>query len=102
MNIEDKDIVQDVMLDEEIHGRFNAMMEWCERMHPYYFDKGRMVEIDGDFEPGDDNVYWKYVENSERVGEDQTTRSILKDLRKRMKYYENRLIVEKRLKDTTK
>ena len=103
MKIDDNDIIKDVMLDEEIHGRFNAMMEWCERMHPYSFDKenNKMVEIAGDFEPGGDNVYWKYVENSERVGEDQTTRSILKDLRKRMKHYENRLIVEKRLKDTT-
>ncbi len=90
MIIEDKDVVNGILLDEEINGRFSAMTEWCERMHPYSFDKenNRMVEIAGDFEPGDDNVFWKYVENSERVGEDQTTRSILKDLRKRMKFHE--------------
>jgi len=72
----------------EVHERMYTMMEYCERLHMYYHDKdsNRMVEIHDHDESNE--IYLKFQVNSDRLGEDQTGRSILKDLRKVIKYFE--------------
>tara|TARA_R110002096_G_scaffold153871_1_gene317857 strand:+ start:407 stop:715 length:309 start_codon:yes stop_codon:yes gene_type:complete len=101
MKIEDKDILQGLMLDKEIYDRMYHMCEYLEHLHLYYHDKGenRMIEINDHENP--DEHYLKFKKDSDQAGEDQTTRSILKDLGKRIKWNDNRLIVSKRLKDTS-
>ena len=58
-----------------------------------------MIEIHDHDESNE--IYLKFQKDSDRLGEDQTTRSILKDLRKRIRHYDNRLTVSQRLKDTS-
>ena len=101
MKIEDSDVLQDLQLDEEIYDRMIQMCEYLECLHMYYHDKdnNRMVEINDHDDSG--NIYLQYHIKSDRLGEDQTTRSILKDLGKRIKHYNNRLTVSQRLKDTS-
>ena len=101
MKIEDNDVLQDLMLDKEIHERMYIMCEYMERLHMYYHDKdnNRMIEIHDHDESNE--IYLKFQKDSDRLGEDQTTSSILKDLRKRIRHYDNRLTVSQRLKDTS-
>jgi len=101
MKIEDSNVLQDLQLDEEIYDRMLKMCEYMERLHIYYHNKddNKMVEI---YDHNDPNgIYLKFQKDSDQLGEDQTTRSILKDLGKRIKWNDNRLTVSKRLKDTS-
>jgi hypothetical protein len=96
MNIED-----DLMLDKEIHERMYAMMEWLERIQPIKLHDSN-PDLTVDLTSEEEMMITKLFRiDDEIVHEDQTSRSILKDLRKRIKYYENRLTVDQRLKDTS-
>tara|TARA_A100001201_G_scaffold128561_2_gene113613 strand:+ start:52 stop:309 length:258 start_codon:yes stop_codon:yes gene_type:complete len=71
----------------EVHERMYSMMEYCERIQPIKFDLDRYLikGESGTIDITDQEEMMKstlFRINDEMVEEDQTTRSILKDLRK--------------------
>ena len=82
----------------ETHERMYSMMEWCEKLQPVKLDTERndeQFEYNGDYYKGDDTpiiidltdeeemkITKLFRIDDEIVDEDQTSRSILKDLRK--------------------
>ena len=107
MLIEDQDILEDLMLDKEILKRWYPMMEWLERIKPIKLVEDEVKQITyykdltEDDEMFTETKLFRLVDKEEMISyDDQTTRSILKDLRKRIKHYENRLTVSNRIKET--
>ena len=86
----------------ETHERMYQMMEWLERLQPVKLDVERnteQFEYNGDYYKGDDTpiiidltdeeemkITKLFRIDDELVDEDQTSRSILKDLRKVIKF----------------
>ena len=67
----------------EIHERMYSMMEYCERLQPVKLDLEDHFPTTVDLTDVEEMIKTKLFRlDDEMVDEDQTTRSILKDLRK--------------------
>ena len=75
-----------ITLLNEIHDKMYEMTEWCERLQPIHINESNKEIVDLTHEMYDKTKLFRLT--NDIVKEDQTSRSILKDIRKYIRHLE--------------